>query len=317
MESNINNIQSDIYYRYKMPYLTIKVEGKGNGIKTVLTNISDIAKSLSRSSTYITKYFEYELGTQSHFDKKDDRYIINGEHRLDTLQNLIHTFIQKFVLCSNCKNPETFFIVKKLKIIKQCKSCGASIFITNHKLLNYIIKNPPEKTSCFLTSHTLSKDTEADRLDMFYEFLLTTLKQAFLDDKKKTELVITEAKRLKLKNKPVLLVCRAIFNDDPLRIISLIKRYSPLLLHFTYQNAKAQQYVLCGLESFFTENENVLSQISSIFKTLYDENIVEEQEFLFWETNPLQYITNKDSKLIRIKAQPFLKWLREAEEESE
>ncbi len=38
----------DPHYRYKMPKLTAKVEGSGNGIKTVVTNMVQIAKSLDR-----------------------------------------------------------------------------------------------------------------------------------------------------------------------------------------------------------------------------------------------------------------------------
>lgn len=45
---NINRTVDDIYYRYKMPKLVAKVEGKGNGIKTVIVNMVDIAKSLNR-----------------------------------------------------------------------------------------------------------------------------------------------------------------------------------------------------------------------------------------------------------------------------
>lgn len=138
--------RGDMFHRYKMPVLQVKVEGKGNGIKTVIPNMSDIARALARPPTYTTKFFGCELGAQTMFDEKVDRYIVNGAHQADRLRELLDTFIDKFVLCPSCKNPETaLFIDPKDLIFKDCKACGHRGVVDNrHKLCTYILKNPPE-----------------------------------------------------------------------------------------------------------------------------------------------------------------------------
>ena len=54
-----------------------------------------------------TKYFGCELGAQTQFDFKNERYIVNGSHDAAKLQDMLDGFIKKFVLCENCDNPET------------------------------------------------------------------------------------------------------------------------------------------------------------------------------------------------------------------
>ena len=51
MALNVNRNVVDPFYRYKMPRLAAKVEGKGNGVKTVIPNMVDIARSLDRPPT--------------------------------------------------------------------------------------------------------------------------------------------------------------------------------------------------------------------------------------------------------------------------
>ncbi|XP_014239812.1 eukaryotic translation initiation factor 5 [Cimex lectularius] len=143
---NVNRNVSDTFYRYKMPRLLAKVEGKGNGIKTVIVNMADVAKSLGRPATYPTKYFGCELGAQTLVDFKNDRFIVNGSHDATKLQDLLDGFIRKFVLCPECDNPETDLVVNSRKetISQECKACGFhGLLQFNHKLNTYIIKNPP------------------------------------------------------------------------------------------------------------------------------------------------------------------------------
>lgn len=67
---NVNRNVTDVFYRYKMPRINAKVEGKGNGIKTVIVNMAEVARAIGRPATYPTKYFGCELGAQTQFDYK-------------------------------------------------------------------------------------------------------------------------------------------------------------------------------------------------------------------------------------------------------
>ncbi|KAF4638068.1 hypothetical protein G7Y89_g10 [Cudoniella acicularis] len=143
------NIRSDVkdpFYRYKMERLQSKIEGKGNGIKTVIVNLSSVAQSLARPGAYVIKYFGFELGAQTNTNPADDRWIINGAHEASKLQDYLDGFINKFVLCKKCKNPETDVVIKDGRILLDCKACGQRSDVDLRlKLSGFILKNQPKK----------------------------------------------------------------------------------------------------------------------------------------------------------------------------
>ncbi|XP_026405198.1 eukaryotic translation initiation factor 5-like [Papaver somniferum] len=134
--------KDDVFYRYKMPRMLTKIEGRGNGIRTNVVNMVDIAKALARPASYTTKYFGYELGAQSKFDEKTGTALVNGAHDTAKLAGLLDNFIKKFVQCYGCGNPETEVIITKTKMIQlKCAACGfVSDVDVRDKLTAFIVK---------------------------------------------------------------------------------------------------------------------------------------------------------------------------------
>uniref|UniRef100_H3D4C4 Eukaryotic translation initiation factor 5 n=1 Tax=Tetraodon nigroviridis TaxID=99883 RepID=H3D4C4_TETNG len=390
MSVNVNRSVSDQFYRYKMPRLIAKVEGKGNGIKTVIVNMVDVAKALNRPPTYPTKFFGCELGAQTQFDTKNDRYIVNGSHEANKLQDMLDGFIKKFVLCAECDNPETDLHVnpKKQTIGTSCKACGyRGMLDTRHKLCTFILKNPPvsavtestdsgsasvkkdkekknrkkdkengsgsgeagnhdnidapeavrddededwaeetteeaqrrrmEEISDHAKNLTLSDDLEKpleERVDLFYNFVKQRKENGTIDGADKE--ILAEAERLDVKAMGPLILSELLFNES---IREQIKKYKRHFLRFCHNNKKAQKYLLGGFECVVKLHQvQLLPRVPIILKDLYDADLLEEDVIFAWaEKVSKKYVSKELAKEIHAKAAPFVKWLKEAEEESE
>ncbi|KAF7265390.1 eukaryotic translation initiation factor 5 [Rhynchophorus ferrugineus] len=396
MSINVNRSVSDVFYRYKMPRLVAKVEGKGNGIKTVIVNMAEVAKALGRPPTYPTKYFGCELGAQTLFDFKNERFIVNGSHDAVKLQDLLDGFIRKFVLCPECENPETELLVstKKNTISQGCKACGYhGLLISNHKLMTFILKNPPnlnpatqgssltegkrskrskhkangegqdsevqENDTSVDTSvadksgdgddnngdddtewavdvseeavrarmqdltdgakhMTISDDlekTEKERMDIFYSQVKKKLDSGSLDKAEDQKELLVEAERLEIKSKAPLVLMELLFDQGALQ---QAKKYRLLLLRFTLNDKKAQRYLIGGLEQVVALHKNqLMPRVPALLKVLYDLDILQETSILEWaEKVSKKYVSKDVSQEIHDKAAPFIKWLKEADEES-
>lgn len=138
---NVNREVTDPNYRYKMPRICAIIEGEGNGTKTVIVNMADVAKALNRPPTYPTRYFGCELGVQAQFDFKNARFTVNGSHDCTKLQDLLDGFIRKYVLCPECDSPDTDLKIcqRKMIITQRCKACDYDGMLkVAHKLDRFI-----------------------------------------------------------------------------------------------------------------------------------------------------------------------------------
>jgi translation initiation factor 5 len=135
---NIGDCHSDdMFYRYKMPVVETKVEGKGNGIKTKLVNIDQVAQALGRPERMLLKYLGASLGTSVTGN------VLRGAHQVEDIMAHISKFVDAYVLCQVCTNPETTLKVKKDRLKATCKACGAKSYIDGAKHVDTVMKSLP------------------------------------------------------------------------------------------------------------------------------------------------------------------------------
>merc|ERR1711957_428636 len=94
----------------------------------------------------LNKFFGCELGAQTTMNEKDDRFVVNGSHTDAILQEMVHRYVEKFVLCPNCGLPETNYKIKNGLIHHVCAACGAKELVDmQHKLCTYILSQHKKK----------------------------------------------------------------------------------------------------------------------------------------------------------------------------
>eukprot|EP00978_Attheya_sp_CCMP212_P039288 scaffold203049_cov46-Attheya_sp.AAC.3 len=134
------------FYRYKMPLLQVipggQISKKKRG-KTIITNMSKVAKSLHRTPEELGKYLGCELATSATSAEDGTILLLGGHFDAKTLQNLMPGYVEIFVLCPTCHLPETMYEIstKKKRIYHKCSACGSRNAIngTDHKVYRYIL----------------------------------------------------------------------------------------------------------------------------------------------------------------------------------
>lgn len=149
----VNRATNDPFYRYKMPSLQATYEGT----RTLLSNLDAVAKALAREPAHIAKFMALALGCQSGSDARG--FYLGGAHDAQRLQQLLYDFIDRFVLCPACANPETQFIVTPDAsaratsaeaagtLARLCNSCGATSPQPSHKINALIQRALPSLTN--------------------------------------------------------------------------------------------------------------------------------------------------------------------------
>lgn len=105
--------------RFEIP----KVQGHIQGNKTIISNFNQICSTLRREPQHLLKYLQRELATPAQIDGPR---LILGRKLLSTLINTkIEQYTNNFVICPECKKPDTKLIKEDRIYSIKCMACGA------------------------------------------------------------------------------------------------------------------------------------------------------------------------------------------------
>lgn len=105
--------------RFEIP----KIEGHFEGRKTILTNFSQIAAHLRRKPEHFQKFLLKELAASG--QREGDRLVLNIKVPSEKINKKIEDYVKEFVLCRECKKPDTELIREDRISFVHCLACGA------------------------------------------------------------------------------------------------------------------------------------------------------------------------------------------------
>jgi len=101
----------------------IKVESRIQGNKTVITNFSQIASHLRRKPEHLAKYLSRELATPTQIES--DRLVLQRKISSDRINEKVQSYVEEFVICKECKKPDTELVKQDEFTFVHCLACGA------------------------------------------------------------------------------------------------------------------------------------------------------------------------------------------------
>lgn len=105
--------------RFEIP----PVQGMIEGIRTIITNFKQICDYLRRDCSHLMKYLQRELAAPAKID--GDRLILTKKVVSSKINEKIKSYVDEFVICKECKKPDTQLEKQGDFLFVRCLACGA------------------------------------------------------------------------------------------------------------------------------------------------------------------------------------------------
>lgn len=107
------------FERFEIPKANAQIQGN----KTVVSNFLQIASYLRRDPLHLMKFLSKELATFSKME--NERIIMNRKIQPSQLNDKIALYVNEFVICKECKKPDTELVKHEGFMFIHCLACGA------------------------------------------------------------------------------------------------------------------------------------------------------------------------------------------------
>lgn len=111
--------KSEAHDRFEIP----KVRGHVQGNKTVISNFPQIASAINRDVDHLLKFILKELATPG--EMKNQMLFIGRKVSAVMINDKIDRYVKEFVLCKECKKPDTKLLKEDKVTFVRCQACGA------------------------------------------------------------------------------------------------------------------------------------------------------------------------------------------------
>ena len=105
--------------RFQIPEPDVMIEGK----TTVIRNFGAIVEALRREPEHLYGYLLRELGTAGSLE--GTRVVFKGKVATAQIVDRINSYVEEYVLCSECDRPDTRIVKDGRILILTCETCGA------------------------------------------------------------------------------------------------------------------------------------------------------------------------------------------------
>lgn len=122
--------------------------------------------------------------------------------------------------------------------------------------------------------------SEKERMDLIYNMVKAKRDADLLENAQTQKEIVSEGERLEIKSKVPLVLAELLFDQN---ILTQVKKYRSLFLRFTFEDKKAQRYLMGGLEQIIAlHRDQLMNKVPGLLKVFYDQDVLDEAAIIDW-----------------------------------